>query len=111
MGHLFQELSAIVAFVGYDTRVQDSRQKSGRRHLSKRGPAELRRLLFVAAMAAAKTKNWKPIYAHYRAKGLSTTAALCVIARNPDDTGAAAGPAACRRGLASDGRSAGSSFS
>jgi transposase len=32
-------------------------------------------------MAAAKTKTWKPIYQHYRAGGLSTTAALVVLAR------------------------------
>ena len=39
----------------------------------------MRRLLYVAAMAAAKTKLWKPVYEQYRAKGLSTTAALVVI--------------------------------
>ncbi|MCA3083140.1 MAG: IS110 family transposase, partial [Rhodocyclaceae bacterium] len=27
------------------------------------------------------TKTWKPIYEHYRAKGLSSTASLVVIAR------------------------------
>ncbi|MDP3662351.1 MAG: transposase, partial [Nitrosomonas sp.] len=59
----------------------DSGNKIGRRRLSKRGPAELRRLLFNAAMAAAKSKAWKPIYAHYRAQGWSTTAALVIIAR------------------------------
>ena len=32
-------------------------------------------------MAAAKTKTWKPLYAHYRARGLSTTEALVVLAR------------------------------
>lgn len=77
----FKNSDAIVAFVGYDTRARDSGQKSGRRRLSKRGPAELRRLLFIAAMAAAKTTLWKPIYQHYRTRGLSTTAALCIIAR------------------------------
>ena len=77
----FKTSDAIVAFVGYDTRVKDSGQKSGRRRLSKRGPAELRRLLFIAAMAATKTKLWKPIYEQYRARGLSTTAVLCIIAR------------------------------
>ena len=56
-------------------------QHRGRRRLSKRGPSELRRLLYLAAMAAAKTKIWNPLYAHYRAKGLSTTAALVILAR------------------------------
>ena len=77
----FSNSDAAVAFVGFDTRAQDSGKKVGRRRLSKRGPAEIRRLLFVAAMAAVKTSLWKPIYQHYRARGLSTTAALCVIAR------------------------------
>jgi Transposase IS116/IS110/IS902 family len=33
-----------MAYVGYDPRVRDSGQPRGRRFLSKRGPAELRRL-------------------------------------------------------------------
>lgn len=77
----FKTSDAIVAFTGYDTRVYDSGQKTGRRRLSKRGPSELRRLLFIAAMAAAKTKLWRPVYTHYRDKGLSTTASLCILAR------------------------------
>jgi hypothetical protein len=47
---------------GNDAKALDSGQKSGRRRLSKRGPAELRWLIFLAAMAAAKTILWKPIY-------------------------------------------------
>jgi transposase len=70
-----------VAFTGLDPRPDESGHHRGRRRLSKRGPSELRRLLYLAAMAAAKTKTWKPIYQHYRAQGLSTTAALVVLAR------------------------------
>jgi len=77
----FKNADALVAFIGYDTKVQDSGQRRGRRRLTKRGPAEPRRLLFIAAMAAAKTKTWKPIYEYHRNRGLSTTAALCIIAR------------------------------
>lgn len=72
---------AVVAFTGLDPRPCDSGQKRGKRRLSKRGPSELRRLLFNAAMAAAKTKLWRPYYERERAKGLPTTAALIVIAR------------------------------
>ena len=72
---------AFIAFTGLDPRPDESGHHTGRRRLSKRGPSELRRLLYIAAMAAVKTKLWKPIYGHYRAKGLSTTAALVVIAR------------------------------
>lgn len=77
----FRNADAFVAFTGFDPRANDSGHKVGRRRLSKRGPGELRRLLFNAAMSAAKTKVWKPIYEHYRELGWSTTAALVIIAR------------------------------
>jgi transposase len=77
----FRNADAFVAFIGYDPRANDSGHKVGRRRLSKRGPAELRRLLFNAAMAAIKSKVWKPIYEHYRTLGWSTTATLVIIAR------------------------------
>lgn len=77
----FRNADAFVAFTGLDPRAKDSGQKSGRRRLSKRGPAELRRLLFNAAMAAVRTKVWKPIYDAYRTQGWSGTAALVIIAR------------------------------
>jgi len=72
---------AFVAFTGLDPRPDDSGQHRGKRRLSKRGPAELRRLLYMAAMSAAKTKTWRPLYEHNRAKGLSTTATLVILAR------------------------------
>jgi transposase len=77
----FLNSDALVAHTGLDPRPADSGRKIGRRRLSKRGPSELRRLLFNAAMSAAKTKLWRPIYEHYRNKGLPSTAALVVIAR------------------------------
>jgi len=77
----FKRADAFVAFTGLDPRADDSGHRKGRRRLSKRGPAELRRLLFNAAMSAIKTKTWQPIYAHYRACGWPTTACLVIIAR------------------------------
>lgn len=77
----FTNADAFVAYTGLDPRPCDSGQKTGRRRLSKRGPGELRRLLYNAAMSAAKTPTWKPLYERYRARGLPTTAALVVIAR------------------------------
>jgi transposase len=77
----FRNADAFVAFTGFDPRANDSGHKVGRRRLSKRGPAELRRLLYNAAMSAIKTKAWKPIYEHYRTQGWSTTATLVIIAR------------------------------
>jgi transposase len=72
---------AFVAFTGLDPRPDDSGQHRGKRRLSKRGPAELRRLLYVAAMSAKKKSAWKSLFDHYRAKGLSSTAALVILAR------------------------------
>jgi transposase len=79
--HPFKHADAFIAYVGYDPRPRDSGQKRGRRYLSKRGPAEMRRLLFTAAMSASKTKLWRPFYQRYRDRGLPTTAALVILAR------------------------------
>jgi transposase len=78
--HPFKKADAFIAYIGYDPRVRDSGQWRGRRFLSKRGPAEMR-LLFTAAMSASRTALWRPFYQRYRARGLSTTAALVVLAR------------------------------
>ena len=72
---------AFVAFTGLDPRPDDSGQHRGKRRISKRGPAELRRLLYLAAMSAAKTKAWHPLYERYREKGLSSTAVFVILAR------------------------------
>ena len=72
---------AFVAFTGLDPRPDDSGQHRGKRRLSKRGPAELRRLLYLAAMSAIRTKTWKLLYEHYRARGLSSTATFVILAR------------------------------
>jgi transposase len=72
---------AVIAHTGFDPRPADSGQKHGRRRLSKRGPGELRRVLFNCGMAAAKTKLWRPYYQAQRAKGLSSTAAIVILAR------------------------------
>ena len=77
----YRSADAFIAHTGYDPRPRDSGQKCGRRYLSKRGPAELRRLLFTAAMSASKTQLWKPFYQRHRERGLSTTQALVILAR------------------------------
>jgi transposase len=76
-----KKADTFVAFTGLDPRPDESGQHQGKRRLSKRGPSELRRLLYLAALSAIKTKTWRPIYEHYRAKGLSSTAALVILAR------------------------------
>lgn len=79
LGHVAAD--AVVAFSGLDPRPMDSGNKRGKRRLSKRGPPELRRLLYNAAMSASRTATWAATYASERAKGLPGTAALVVLAR------------------------------
>lgn len=71
---------AVIAFTGLDPRPNDSGKKTGQRRLSKRGWPEIRRLMRPAAMSAARTKTWNSFYRAQRDKGLSTTAALVVLA-------------------------------
>ena len=77
----FKNADAFIAYIGYDLRARDSGKLRGRRYLSKRGPAEMRRLLFNAAMSAANSKLWRPHYQHYLGRGFPTTAALVILAR------------------------------
>jgi transposase len=77
----FRNSDALVAFAGMDPRPCDSGQKRGKRRLSKRGPAEGRRLLFNAAMAAARSAAWKKTYAHIREQGWASTEAIMILAR------------------------------
>lgn len=77
----FTKVDAFIAHTGLDPRPDDSGDKRGRRRLSKRGPAELRRVMHACAMSAARSKVWRPYYLAQRAKGLSGTAAVVVLAR------------------------------
>lgn len=77
----FQHVDAFIAHTGLDPRPHDSGDKRGRRRISKRGPAALRAILHVCAMSASRTKVWRPYYEQQRAKGLSGTQALVILAR------------------------------
>ena len=86
LGHVLTRLpfgnsDAVVAFTGLDPRPEDSGRKRGTRRLTKQGPSELRHLLYCCAMAAIRTARWKPYYLAQRAKGLSSTAAIVILAR------------------------------
>lgn len=79
----FGHSDQFVAYCGLDVRVRQSGQKSGQLGLSKQGESELRRLLFMAAQSSLRAKD-SPFALQYereRAKGLSSTAALCAVAR------------------------------
>lgn len=77
----FSRVDAFIAHTGLDPRPHDSGDKRGRRRVSKRGPAALRAALHMCAMSASRTKTWRPYYEQQRAKGLSGTEALVVLAR------------------------------
>jgi len=77
----FSNSDAVVAAYGMDPRPKDSGNKVGQRRLTKQGNAEDRRLIYLAAQSAAKTKTFKPIYMALRAKGFATTEAIVIVAR------------------------------
>lgn len=83
--HRFTHPDQFVAYIGLDIRVQQSGQRQGVGALSHQGSAELRRLLYLGAQANLRGANpANPFWVQYereRAKGLSTTAALCAVAR------------------------------
>jgi transposase len=75
-------LSALISYVGLDPRPRDSGTFKGQRKLSKHGPAETRRLSYLAAMAAARyDDDWKSLKDQLIARGRSTTEAFCILAR------------------------------
>lgn len=77
----FLSADAFIAYLGLDLRVRESGRWRGQRKLSKRGDPEVRRLLFNAARAAARTAQWRDYYERLRARGLATTAAYVALSR------------------------------
>ena len=77
----FTRVDAFIAHTGLDPRPCDSGEKHGRRRISKRGPAALRTIMHMCAMAASRTPTWRPYYQRQLAKGLSGTEALVILAR------------------------------
>lgn len=77
----FANADALVAYSGLDPRPCDSGQHRGQRRLSKRGPAWLRRQMYLVAFAASHSKALKPLYQSIKAKGFAPTQALVILAR------------------------------
>ena len=77
----FDNADAVVAYSGMDPRPQDSGTKRGKRRLSKRGPAWLRRQMYLAAFAASHSKALGPLYRQIKARGFAPTQALNILAR------------------------------
>jgi transposase len=72
---------AVVAFVGLDVRACDSGARRGRRHLTKLGPAYLRKQIWLMGFAGAHTKLYKPIYEALLARGFKFTEAATILGR------------------------------
>lgn len=78
----YENSDALIAAIGLDPRANDSGDHRGRRKLTKRGPSELRRLLYNGALAAAReSKPFQDAYRRYRTRGLNSTTALIAVAR------------------------------
>lgn len=77
----FSSSDAFIAFLGLDVRARDSGTCRGRRKLTKQGDPELRRLLYLAAMRAARSQTWQPFYQRHLARGLSKIQSLVALAR------------------------------
>jgi transposase len=77
----FSGADAFVAYIGLDVTQRDSGQMKGKRKLSKRGPAELRRLLWCAAKPARSYRPFAEYHQRQLDKGLAKTAANCILGR------------------------------
>lgn len=77
----FANSDAVVAAYGLDPRPKESGNYFGKRHLTKQGNPEDRRLIYLAAQSAAKSRLFNPLYRTLLTKGLATTQAIIIIAR------------------------------
>lgn len=77
----FTHVGALIAYSGLDPRPNDSGNKRGRRSLTKRGPASLRKMLWMGAFSASHSKAFKPLYESIKRRGFSGTEALVILAR------------------------------
>lgn len=77
----FKNINSLIAFTGLDPRPMDSGQKRGKRRLSKRGPALLRRQIYMIGFAASRSIVCRAYYQSLRTRGLSPTAAFVILGR------------------------------
>lgn len=77
----FASADAFIAFIGLDVRQRESGQYKGKRKLTKRGEAEVRRLLYCATQPALAYAPFQAYHQRQLDKGLEKTAAKVVLAR------------------------------
>jgi transposase len=78
----FRRVDAFIAYLGLDVRAKDSGKTQGPRRLTRHGDGEYRRLLYCAAMAAArKHEHFKARYEALLKQGRARTEALVIVSR------------------------------
>lgn len=77
----FARSDSVIAFTGLDPRARDSGTKRGERHITKNGPAHLRRTIWLCGFSACHSKLFKPHYQALQARGVSTTEAIMILGR------------------------------
>ena len=77
----FSSVDAFISFIGFDVRIRESGRFKGKRKLTKRGEAELRRLLYCAAKPARSYHVFDQFHGKQIHKGLPKIAANVVLAR------------------------------
>jgi transposase len=77
----FASADAFIAFIGLDVRRRESGRYKGHRKLTKRGEAEIRRLLFCASQSAQHEPRFAEYYQRQLDKGLPKTAARIILGR------------------------------
>jgi transposase len=77
----FASSDAFIAYLGLDIRRRDSGRYKGQRKLTKRGDAQLRRLLYCATQAARSLPRFDHYYRLQLEKGLPRTACKIALAR------------------------------
>lgn len=78
----FLNADKFVAYMGLDVRVRDSGRMRGKRKLTKKGDAELRRLLFLAGRGARRKEGrFKRLFEGMLQRGFSKTAADVAMGR------------------------------
>jgi len=77
----FRTVEAFIAYIGLDPVAKDSGQSHGKRRLSKKGDPQLRKSVYMGANSLVRNELWKDWIAKQKAKGLTHTAVICILAR------------------------------
>ena len=78
----FSRADQLVAYAGLEPRTHESGRFAGQRHLSKRGPGELRHALYMATLVAVRWRpEWHARYQRLLDRGRAKKEALTILSR------------------------------